>query len=187
MRFIPCVIPDIILIKFDVFEDDRGYFLETYNQKNYYDHGLTIDFLQDNISVSVKGTLRGLHYQLNPQAQGKLVRVTQGSVFDVAVDIRKGSPYFGNWVGLELSDENKYALYIPPGFAHGFYVLSPQAQFVYKCTTFYSKEADRGIIWNDPEIGIKWPIKNNDLILSEKDKIRPSFREADNNFVYTKN
>lgn len=183
MKFVPCAIPDLLLIEFDVFADPRGYFVESYNQKAFHKFGLTVPFIQDNISSSSRGTLRGLHYQLNPHAQGKLVRATQGAVFDVAVDIRKGSPYYGQWVGVELSEENKLALFIPPGFAHGFYVLSDRAQFMYKCTDLYAPEVDRGIIWNDPEIGIEWPI-SGDLILSEKDKSRPLLRDAENNLVY---
>lgn len=184
MKFIPCAIPDLLLIEFDVYTDSRGYFLESYNQKKFFELGLKADFIQDNISSSVQGTLRGLHYQLNPHAQGKLVRVNHGAVFDVAVDIRKGSPYFGQWVGVELSEANKLALYIPPGFAHGFYVLTPQAQFSYKCTGFYNAAADRGIIYNDPEIGIDWPVQG-ELIISTKDQKHPRLREADNNFDYT--
>lgn len=183
MKFIPCAIPDVLLVEFDVYEDARGYFIESYNQKRFFDLGLTVQFVQDNISVSERGTLRGLHYQLNPHAQGKLVRVTQGKVFDVAVDIRQGSPFYAKWVGIELSEENKRALYIPPGFAHGFYVTSARAQFMYKCTDFYAPEVDRGIIWNDPEIGIEWLLLEA-LIMSEKDKVRPRLREAENNLIY---
>jgi dTDP-4-dehydrorhamnose 3,5-epimerase len=183
VKFSPCAIPDLLLIEFDVFADARGYFLESYNQQVFHKLGLTAHFIQDNISVSTRGTLRGLHYQLNPHAQGKLVRVTQGAVFDVAVDIRKKSPHYGQWVGVELSEENKRALYIPPGFAHGFYVLSERAQFMYKCTDLYAPEVDRGIIWNDADIGIEWPI-TGELILSGKDKIRPRLRDAENNFIY---
>lgn len=185
VKQMPCAIPDLLLIEFAVHADARGYFIESYNQRTFHEAGLKVDFIQDNISVSAKGTLRGLHYQLNPHAQGKLVRVTQGQVFDVAVDIRRGSPWYGQWVGVELSEENKRALYIPPGFAHGFYVQSERAQFMYKCTELYAPQVDRGIIWNDPEIGIVWPL-TGELILSEKDKVRPPLREADNNFYYAK-
>ena len=185
MRFTACEIPDIILIEFDIFTDERGYFLESYNQPVFHANGIGENFVQDNISFSRKGTLRGLYYQLRPHAQGKLVRVTQGTVFDVAVDIRKGSPTFAQWVGLELSDKNKFALFIPPGFAHGFFVLSEQAMFVYKCTTRYVREFDRGILWNDPEIGIAWP-EEIAPILSKKDQANPLLREAENNFIYDK-
>jgi len=183
VRFIPCSIPDLLLIEFDVHADARGYFVESYNRKAFHELGLAVEFIQDNISSSSRGTLRGLHYQLNPHAQGKLVRVTQGQVFDVAVDIRKGSPWYGRWVGVELSEENKKALYIPPGFAHGFYVQSERAQCMYKCTDLYAPQVDRGIIWNDADIGIAWPLAG-ELILSEKDKVRPRLCEADNNFEY---
>lgn len=184
LRFIPCEISDIILIETDVYTDDRGYFLESYNQSVYQLNGIKEPFVQDNISFSKRGTLRGLHYQLHPYAQGKLVRVTMGAVFDVAVDIRKGSPTFAKWVGWELSAENKLAMYIPPGFAHGFYVLSEWAQFIYKCTTRYVKDAERGIVWNDAEIGIVWPCKDKPL-LSIKDSSNPILRDADNNFSYS--
>jgi dTDP-4-dehydrorhamnose 3,5-epimerase len=184
VKFVPCAIPDLLLVEFDVFADSRGYFIESYNQKRFHELGLTAQFVQDNISSSTQGTLRGLHYQLNPHAQGKLVRVTQGKVFDVAVDIRKGSPYYSRWVGVELSEENKQALYIPPGFAHGFYVLSERAQFMYKCTDLYVPAVDRGIIWNDPAIGIEWPI-SGEIVLSEKDKVRPRLADAENNFSFT--
>lgn len=185
MRFIPCEIPDVILIEADVYADERGYFLESYNQSLFHKNGITEIFVQDNISFSRKGTLRGLHYQLHPHAQGKLVRVTYGKVYDVAVDIRKGSPTYGKWIGMELSDENKLAIYIPPGFAHGFYVLSDYAQFVYKCTDHYYKELDRGILWNDPAIGINWPYSGQP-ILSKKDLTNPLLADAENNFIYTK-
>jgi len=184
VKFVPCAIPDLLLIEYDVFADARGYFIESYNERAFHELGLTVPFIQDNISSSVQGTLRGLHYQLHPHAQGKLVRVTQGCVFDVAVDIRRGSPFYGRWVGVELSEENKKALYIPPGFAHGFYVQSERAQFMYKCTDFYTPEVDRGIIWNDSAIGIAWPILPGKLILSEKDKVRPRLADADNNLTW---
>lgn len=183
MKFVPCSIPEVLLVEHDVFADARGYFIESYSQKVFQQLGLNLTFVQDNISSSARGTLRGLHYQLHPHSQGKLVRVTLGAVFDVAVDIRAGSPWYGQWVGVELSEENKKALYIPPGFAHGFYVLSERAQFMYKCTDYYTPAVDRGIIWNDPEIGIEWPL-SGELILSEKDKVRPRLSEAENNFSW---
>jgi dTDP-4-dehydrorhamnose 3,5-epimerase len=183
VQFISCELPGLILIEHDVFKDSRGYFLESYNKKLFHQNGLDVEFVQDNISFSGKGTLRGLHYQLAPHAQGKLVRVTMGQVYDVAVDIRRGSPTFGKWMGIELSAENHRALFIPPGFAHGFYVQSELAQFVYKCTNFYVREADRGILWSDPQIGINWP-ERGALILSDKDRQHPPLREAEINLVY---
>lgn len=183
MKFTEMDIPGLILIEPRVYEDSRGYFLESYNERIFRKSGISADFVQDNISNSVKGTLRGLHYQIDPHAQAKLVRVTNGAVFDVAVDIRLGSSTFGKWTGIELSEENKWALFIPAGFAHGFYVLSEIAQFTYKCTAFYTPDADRGIIWNDEEIGIDWPLEGEPVI-SEKDKKLPTLRNADINFPY---
>ncbi len=173
-------IPDVVLIKPDVFSDKRGFFLEIYKYSSFSDFGIKGYFLQDNISYSIKNVLRGLHYQKNPKAQGKLVKCLYGSIFDVAVDIRKGSPTYGKWVGVELSSENNYMLYIPQGFAHGFVVLSDNAKIMYKCTEEYSPENDRGIIWNDPDISIQWPVKKP--ILSERDMRHPLLRDADNNF-----
>jgi len=159
-------IAEVLLIEPDVFGDQRGFFMESWHAKKYKDHGLNITFVQDNHSRSERGVLRGLHYQL-VQPQGKLVRVLSGTVFDVAVDIRKGSPSFGQWVGFELSGENHLQVYVPPGFAHGFCVLSESADFMYKCTNFYAPEHERGILWNDPAIGIEWPGSN--FLISEKD------------------
>jgi len=184
MRFIPAELPDVIIIEPKVFADARGFFLESFNEKIFRDNGITCRFVQDNISRSVQGSLRGLHFQLNPQAQAKLVRVTRGSVFDVAVDLRRGSPQFGRWVGVELSEENKRAMYIPPGFAHGFYVLDDVAEFTYKCDAFYAPEAERGIIWNDADIAIRWPVVDGKIILSQKDNSLPTLKDADLNFVY---
>jgi len=161
-----------------VFEDPRGFFFESFNRQAFEDavgHG--VDFVQDNHSKSSKGVLRGLHYQLPPKAQGKLVRVTQGAVFDVAVDIRKASPTFGQWVGEVLSDENKKQLWIPQGFAHGFITLSETAEFLYKTTDYYAPECEAAIIWNDPEIGIEWPA-GIEPVLSDKDKKAPAFANA---------
>lgn len=186
MKFTPTNIPDVLLIEPNVFGDERGYFMETYKYQPFAEHGIDHNFVQDNMSSSVKGTLRGLHYQLDPHAQGKLVRVLKGAVYDVAVDIRQGSPTFGQWVGVELSAENKLSLWIPAGFAHGFYVTTDMAEFTYKCTDVYSPEAERGIIWNDPDIGVKWPLIDDALILSEKDKNNPPLKFADYNFVYKK-
>ncbi len=175
-------IPEVVLIEPIIFEDERGFFMETYKYSDFVKFGIKEIFVQDNHSKSKYGVLRGLHYQKNPNAQGKLVRCIKGEIFDVAVDIRKGSPTYGKWVGVILSEENKRMLYIPKGFAHGFCVLSDEAEVVYKCTAEYSPDDDRGIIWNDKDIGINWPVKNP--ILSEKDKKHPPLREADNNFIY---
>ena len=177
-------IPDVILILPKIFEDERGFFKEIYKQSNFETFGIKEKFVQDNISFSKKGVLRGLHYQKEPFAQGKLVARLRGRIFDVAVDIRKGSPYYGKWVAIELSEKNHRMLYIPPGFAHGFQVLSEEALVWYKCTAEYSPEHDAGIIWNDPEIGISWPI--SDPILSLKDANLPKLKDADNNFTYRK-
>lgn len=163
-------LPGVIIIETDVFQDDRGFFMETYHQARYDTMGIKARFVQDNLSYSRKGVLRGLHYQ-SPHGQGKLVYAVKGEVFDVAVDIRKGSPTFGRWVGVTLSGQNKRQLYIPEGFAHGFVVVSDEAVFAYKCTDFYHPETERGIIWNDPDIGIEWPVK--DPVLSPKDASYP--------------
>ena len=174
------VIPDVILIEPKLFGDQRGFFLEFYKHTEFVRAGIPEHFVQDNHSKSAKGVLRGLHYQKNPHAQGKLVRCLNGKIFDVAVDIRKGSPRYGKWVSAELTGENSHMLYVPPGFAHGFMVLSDSAEVIYKCTEEYSPADDRGIIWNDPDIGITWPVSAP--VLSEKDEIHPRLREADNNF-----
>lgn len=160
-------IPGIFLVEPKVFVDERGFFVETYHAERYAEFGISSRFVQDNHSKSQRGTLRGLHYQLG-QPQGKLVWVTQGEVFDVAVDIRKGSPYFGQWVGVTLSAQNRRQLYIPEGFAHGFCVTSETAEFQYKCTDYYAPDEERGVAWNDPEINIDWPVE--EPILSEKDQ-----------------
>ena len=176
-------IENVILIKPKVFEDKRGFFMESYKYSEFAQNGITDIFNQDNHSCSTKGVLRGLHYQLNPKAQGKLLRCIEGRIFDVAVDIRKGSPTFGKWVGAELSQENKHMLYIPAGFAHGFVTLSEKAQLLYKATNEYSYENDRGIKWDDPEINIQWGI-NFDPIVSEKDEKQPLLKDAQINFNY---
>ncbi len=162
------------LIKPQVFEDTRGFFIETYNKHRYSEKGILPEFVQDNMSLSLKGTLRGLHFQY-PNSQAKLVQVIQGAVFDVAVDIRRGSPDFGKWVGVELSSENRRQLYIPEGFAHGFCVLSKTALFHYKCSEFYSPEDEKGVLWNDPELGIDWSVKNP--IMSMKDRKYQQLKE----------
>jgi len=165
-----CPIEGLYIIEPSVYGDERGYFMETYNQKDMEEAGLTMKFVQDNQSMSAKGVLRGLHYQ-KEHPQGKLVRVIKGTVFDVAVDLRKNSKTFGNWFGVELSEENKKQFYIPEGFAHGFLVLSETAEFCYKCTDFYHANDEGGLAWNDPEIGINWPIDDvMTVCLSEKDK-----------------
>ena len=166
-------IDGLLTIEPKIFADPRGMFYEVYSENRYEEHGIPC-FVQDNHSVSKKGVLRGLHYQVNP-GQGKLVRVTRGEVFDVAVDIRKQSPTYGKWWGLSLSEPNKFQLYIPIGFAHGFCVLSESAEVLYKCSDYYSPENERGILWNDPDLAIDWPVK--DPILSEKDAVYPLFSE----------
>ncbi|MFZ4688104.1 MAG: dTDP-4-dehydrorhamnose 3,5-epimerase [Polymorphobacter sp.] len=171
-------LPGVKLIEPKVFGDDRGFFLESWNASSFAAAGLDLTFVQDNHSRSARGVLRGLHFQLqNPQ--GKLVRVTQGAVFDVAVDIRRSSPHFGQWVGYELSDANKRMLYVPPGFAHGFLVLSESADFLYKCTTLYDAPNDRGIRWDDPAIGIDWPLAGLTPQLSGKDAAAPLLAAAE--------
>jgi dTDP-4-dehydrorhamnose 3,5-epimerase len=177
MKVTPLAILDVLLIEPEIFGDDRGFFFESFNQ-NKFEEAIKqkINFVQDNHSKSVKGVLRGLHYQLSPKAQGKLVRVIQGAVFDVAVDLRQSSPTFGKWVGEILSAENKKQMWIPEGFAHGFLTLSDTAEFLYKMTDFYSKDLEQAIIWNDEIIGIDWPMK--DVSLSIKDKSAVSFKEA---------
>ncbi|NOZ61980.1 MAG: dTDP-4-dehydrorhamnose 3,5-epimerase [Calditrichaeota bacterium] len=175
-------ISDIILIKPIIRKDVRGYFLEAYKKSEFSENGIDIEFIQDNFSHSVHGVVRGLHYQKNPRAQAKLVRVIGGEIFDVAVDIRRGSPTFGKWVGQRLTAENKYMLYIPPGFAHGFCVLSGEADVLYKASDEYAPDHDRGILWNDPVIGIDWQLANP--IVSEKDANLLPLSQADNNFFY---
>lgn len=169
-------IEDVILIEPKVFGDDRGFFLESYKKSDFVQNGIDVDFTQDNHSKSTKGVLRGLHYQLHPKSQAKLVRCTRGKIFDVAVDIRKNSKTFGKWVGFELSEENKHMLYIPTGFAHGFVVLSSEAELLYKASNEFSLELDRGIRWNDPEINIDWGIDFTPLI-SDKDAKQPFLKD----------
>lgn len=175
-------ISDVILVEPKVFRDERGFFMETYSAPEFKANGIPYDFVQDNHSKSQKGVLRGLHYQLEPMEQGKLVRCIRGRIWDVAVDIRKGSPWYGKWVAVELSEENKLMLWVPPGFAHGFVALEDNTEVIYKVTKGYSPQHDRGIIWNDQDIKIGWPI--DDPILSEKDKNQPRLKEAENNFIY---
>ncbi len=176
MEFIPTDLEDVILIRPMIFQDKRGFFTETFRLNKFHKAGIRKPFIQDNLSQSVKGTLRGLHYQIvNPQA--KLVMVTEGEILDVAVDIRRNSPNFGKYVSCRLSEENKELLYIPEGFAHGFFVLSERATFLYKCTDYYNPAGERGIRWNDPRIGIDWPVE--EPILSEKDRSLPLLEELD--------
>lgn len=180
MKIIDTAISDIKIIEPKVFEDERGYFFESFNQKIFEAGiGREVKFVQDNHSKSSKGVLRGLHYQLPPHPQGKLVRVVQGEVFDVAVDIRKNSPSFGQWVGIHLSAENKKQFWIPEGFAHGFLTLSDTAEFLYKTTGFYAPDCDRSIRWDDEEIGIDWPLEGIAPIISAKDEAAKRFRDAD--------
>lgn len=172
-------IPEVLIFEPKIFGDERGFFFESYNQKVFIDKvGREHSFVQDNHSRSSKGVLRGIHYQIK-QAQGKLVRVTQGRVFDVAVDLRRSRPTFGQWVGVELSADNHRQLWVPPGFGHAFLVLSDVADFLYKTTDFYAKEYERSIQWNDPDLGIIWPDEIADPILSEKDKQGQSFKDAE--------
>lgn len=183
MEFIRTAIFDVILVKPKIFGDERGFFMESYRKSLFQASGIMPEFIQDNHSKSSKGVLRGLHYQLDPKAQGKLVRCVSGAVFDVAVDIRRGSPTFGKWVGYELSAENKQMLWIPAGFAHGFVTLADNTEFLYKTTGEYAHECDRGIKYDDPVIGIKWP-QLDDLLLSDKDQKQPLLQDAEINFVY---
>lgn len=179
MKFTPTSIPDVLLIEPKVHGDERGFFMETYQAQHFSKAGILDTFIQDNHSGSRQYTLRGLHYQIQ-QAQGKLVRVGTGEVYDVAVDIRRSSPTFGVWEGVHLSAQNKLQLWIPPGFAHGFYVLSDWAELIYKSTDYYAPQWERTILWNDPEIGIEWPLLNGqDPILSTRDTQGPLLSEAD--------
>ena len=175
-------IPEVILVEAKSFSDDRGFFAETYKKSEFIKHGIDYDFVQDNHSRSKRGVLRGLHYQKSPVAQAKLVSVARGEIFDVAVDIRKRSPTYGRWVSAVLSDQNHRFLSVPEGFAHGFQVLSEEADVIYKVTAEYSPEHERGIIWNDPTLAIDWPIK--DPLLSPRDARLPTLNNADNNFQY---
>ena len=179
-------IQGLLIIEPGVFQDERGYFFESYRSERYAEAGINAAFIQDNESKSVRGVVRGLHYQLNPYAQAKLVRVVLGAVFDVAVDLRQGSPTFGQWFGLELNDKSKKQLFIPRGFAHGFSVLSETAIFSYKCDYGYNKESERGINPFDPKLGIDWQLGENEYIISEKDKNAPFFDGAEMNFIYYK-
>lgn len=184
MKIISLAIPDVKLIEPDVFGDNRGFFMETYRADQFKDAGIPTNFVQDNMSSSKKGVLRGLHFQKNPYSQGKLVRVVRGEVFDVAVDLRKGSPYFGKWVGDLLSEENKKSLYVPQGFAHGFCVVSDEAVFHYKCTEFYHPEAEGGLRYDDPTVNVEWPKIDVPFLTSPKDEKAPFLENIDCNFTY---
>jgi len=180
-KFIPLALPEVILVEPRTFTDERGFFLETYRLSEFAEAGFP-PFVQTNHSHSTRAVLRGLHFQKQPAAQGKLVTVVRGEIYDVAVDIRRGSPTYGQWVGETLSAENHRLLYLPAGFAHGFCVLSAEADVIYQATAEYVQALDRGILWNDPAIGVRWPVA--EPLLSAKDARQPLLAEADNNFVY---
>ena len=177
MKIIPTEIEDVLIIEPTVFGDDRGFFMESWNARTFAGAGLDLDFVQDNHSCSSRGVLRGLHYQ-QPGAQGKLVRAVTGAVFDAVVDLRENSPSFGRWVGVELSGANRRMLWVPPGMAHGFLCLEDNTNFVYKCTAFYNRDTEYCLLWNDPDIGIEWPLDGMKPLLSEKDAVGTPFREA---------
>ncbi len=181
-KFVRLEIPDVVLVETPIVRDERGLFRELYKESEFAANGITEHFVQDNGSQSVKGVLRGLHYQKQPKAQGKLVAVTEGSIWDVAVDIRQGSPTYGKWVAAELSLANGLAMYVPPGFAHGYCVLSERAAIFYKVTAEYAPELERGVIWNDPALAISWPAR--DSILSTRDAQLPRLEGADNEFAF---
>ena len=182
MEIIKTFIPDLFVIKPNIFKDNRGFFFEIYNNKRYSDEIFGYDFIQDNLSQSKKGTIRGLHYQLNPYSQAKLVTVIQGAVLDVVVDLRKSSPTFGNSFSIELSEDNNLQVYVPRGFAHGFEVLCPETLFYYKCDNIYNKESERGINIFDPNLAINWRIPKKKAVISEKDMVLPFFSDAEINF-----
>jgi dTDP-4-dehydrorhamnose 3,5-epimerase len=184
MNLIETPIPGLMVIEPRQYRDSRGCFFEPFNLDKFKRANLECNFCQDNHSESVKGVIRGLHYQLAPYAQTKLIRVVYGKVFDVAVDIRSSSPTFGNWYGIELSDENNLQLYIPKGFAHGFSALSKKAVLLYKVDNFYNKESERGILYNDNSLDIDWKVKPDDTLLSPRDIVLPTFENAEMNFIY---
>ena len=186
MKGMSTKLKDVLILEPQLFGDHRGYFMESFNQKVLDKWGLTTDFIQDNQSLSTEaGTLRGLHFQLNPKAQTKIVRCLSGAIYDVIVDIRKGSPTYGKWIGVILSKYNHRQLVVPKGFAHGFCTLVPDTVIAYKVDDYYSPEYDRGILWNDPTLGIDWPTTKP--LLSEKDKLHPPLAEANLNFIYESN
>jgi dTDP-4-dehydrorhamnose 3,5-epimerase len=179
MKFMPRTVPEVTIVEPKVFADARGFFMETWQSRKFADAGITATFVQDNHSSSRQWVLRGLHYQVK-QPQGKLVRVTQGEAFDVAVDLRKSSPTFGKWVGERLSDSNRKMMWVPPGFAHGFLVMSERVEFMYKCTDYYAPEHERALLWNDPAIGIEWPLPVGvEPIVSDKDKTARTLAQAE--------
>ena len=180
MQVTPTSLPGVLIVEPNIFTDKRGFFMEIYHLRRYTEFGMEPVFVQDNMSYSVQGTLRALHYQL-PYAQAKLVQVITGTIFDVAVDIRRTSPTFGQWVGVHLSDENRHQLFIPEGFAHGLCVLSETAYVLYKCTDFYAPDAERGILWSDPALGIDWPVK--DPLISPRDSQFPLLRDVSAEFL----
>lgn len=173
------------IVKPKVFEDSRGWFFEAYHTEHFVERGLPASFVQDNITTSRRGVLRGLHYQLQPHGQAKLVRVLRGAAFDVIVDIRRGSPTLGQYFSIELSEENKTALYIPVGFAHGFYALADNTMFLYKCSSLYAPQYERSILWNDPTINIQWPSAIDETLISPKDREGKLLRDAEINFVFS--
>jgi dTDP-4-dehydrorhamnose 3,5-epimerase len=186
MKITKTKIDELLIIEPDVFGDDRGFFVETYNKERYAENGIDVDFMQDNLSKSVKGVLRGLHFQKAPYAQGKLVQVINGSVLDVAVDIRHGCETFGQWVSIKLSEKNKKQFWIPEGFAHGFVALEDDTIFSYKCTNLYNKESEGAIMWNDEGLNIDWQLEQYDItepIISEKDQKNIAFCNIDKDFV----
>ncbi|HEY6504236.1 MAG TPA: dTDP-4-dehydrorhamnose 3,5-epimerase [Chitinophagaceae bacterium] len=184
MPFIETAFPGLLVFEPKIFGDSRGYFLESYNEKNFTERGIHLKFVQDNESCSAYGVIRGLHYQLPPYEQVKLIRVIEGAILDVVVDVRKGSPSYGKSFSLELTGENKKQLFIPAGFAHGFSVLSERAVVLYKCDKFYNKEAEGGICYNDPQLNIDWKIPGDKAVVSDKDKILPMFADNKSDFVY---
>ena len=184
MKIIETPLPGLLIIEPSVYEDHRGYFIESFHHQRYFDAGIEAQFIQDNESKSDRGVVRGLHYQLNPFAQAKLVRVVLGVVYDVAVDLRKGSPTFGEWFGLELNEKSKKQLFIPRGFAHGFSVLSETAVFSYKCDNVYSRDYERQINLFDPQLAIDWQLDKSECKVSDKDKMAPLFANAEMNFDF---
>ena len=178
MKITETVIGDVLVLEPVIHGDNRGFLLETFRKSWFEERGINLEFVQDNHSMSRRGILRGLHYQVN-KPQGKLIRVVEGEIFDVAVDLRQASPTFGKWVGVTLSADNKLQLWVPPGFAHGFYVTSETAQIVYKCTEYYSPADDRSLIWNEKSIGIQWPLVDGQPILSERDQNAPPLKYAE--------
>ena len=186
MKVISTSIPDVLIIEPVVYKDDRGYFFESFSQREFDEKVAPVRFVQDNESMSVYGVVRGLHFQMGEAAQAKLVRVIEGKVMDVAVDIRRGSPTFGKYVAVELTGDNHRQLFIPRGFAHGFVVKSPRAIFAYKCDNFYAPGYEAGIVWNDPQVGVEWGVAEDKIILSPKDMALPLLREINSPFKYDK-